>query len=391
MSSRKIKKIITRFPNLECGFFAALLVYCLKVCRHLGITTGKLVWEFISTATGVDNPDANPEIIYFNVGEGEYDQHGKERNRSLCEICSLDLIRETYNFLSGRPWIREIFQLVRDNDVDGLAISSHPFNLRELMTALSYNYQDKPQLVLDWLTLAFCGVFECCKAGVPIKDVFTPEHMVQGVACFAPLQLEWFEELLTEATITVKRHRAWANKAVKIAIDKGKFATINVPDIGDVKVLEVWCDSFKTGSAGRQAGYHIVIQWNKDGHCQIHGGHIKEKLENGSIIKRWIHLGMVAKELRLLEAKFRGRKITPDQDWTKSGNIFFVENKTKIPWYLPEFVTSLYNGTMSSRDIPATVIGKPKLFEAVIQSLPKCKLVVQIDKNKKQILEVITA
>lgn len=383
--SRKVKKVVTRFPNLECGFLAALLAYCPQICRHLSITTGKLEWGFISTATKIDNPDGNPEVVYFNVGRGQFDQHDKPENRSLCQMCSLDLIRGTYDFLRGRPWIKEVFELVRANDIRGERISRHPFNLREIMTALSYNYKNDPQLVLDWLSLAFCGVFRCCKDEMPIKNVFDPENMVMGVASISPKQLEWFDNLLQEAISAIKQHRSWANKAIKAAESRGRFATVDIPAVGKVKVVEVFCDSFKTGAAGRQSGYQIVIQWNQDGHCQIHGGHLQEKSDE-SVTKKWVHMGEVAKELRFLEARFRGRKIRDDQDWTKSGVILFAENETAVPWYLPEFDTSLYNGTMSSSDIPPTVIGRKKLFEAVCNSLPKCLAIIQVDNNQREIV-----
>ena len=384
--SRKIRQVVTRFPNLECGFLVGLLNFCEQVRRHLGITTGKLEWDFISTAVKVENPDGDPEVIYFNVGKGQFDQHDKPENKSLCQLCSLDLIRENYDFLKGRPWLREIFELVRANDIRGERISRHPFNLRELMTALSYNYKDNPQLVLDWLSLAFIGVFECRQAGIPIKNIFNPEEMVKGVALNSPQQLEWFEDLLKEAISTVKQHWSWANSAVKVARAKGRYKLIHVSTVGNLKVIEVFCASFKTGAAGRQAGYHIVIQWNKNGHCQIHGRHVVEKNYDGLVVKKWAHLGEVAKALRFLETIFRGRRIKDGQNWTKNGVIYFAEDETAIPWYLPEFLTSLYNGTMSSENIPPTVIGRSKVFETICQALPKCQTVVQVGNGQREIV-----
>ena len=377
---------IMRFPNTECGFLGGLFDYFPYVRRRLGITTGKLTWEFLSTATRKDEIGDTGGKFVFNVMKGKFDQHGNPKNQELCRVCSLDLVRESYDFLQYRSkWLEEIFELVRANDISGERISRHPFNLRELMTALSYNYKNDPQLVLDWLSLAFCGVFKCCEAGILIEDVFNPEEMVKGVTLYSPQQLEWFEELLHEAISTIKQHRYWANKAIKAAESRGRFATINIPSVGKVKVVEVFCDSFKTGAAGRQAGYQIVIQWNQDGHCQIHGGHLKEKSEE-SVTKKWVHMGEVAKELRFLEAKFRGRKIKDGQDWTANDFILFAENDTAIPWYLPEFLTSLYNGTMSSADISPTVIGRRKIFEAVCRSLPRCLAVIKVNNNDRKIV-----
>lgn len=376
-----------RFPNTECGFLCGLFDFFPHIRRRLGITTGKLTWEFLSTAiSGEEFGDINGKFV-FNVAKGEFDQHSRPENKEICQLCSLDLVRESHDFLQRRPkWLEEIFELVRANDIRGKRISRHPFNLRELMTALSYDYKNNPQLVLDWLSLAFCGVFECCQAGVPIKNVFDPKEMVKGVALYSPQQLEWFEILLNEAIATVKQHWSWAKAAVKAAEAKSRYKTVSVPVVGAVKVIEVFCDSFKTGAAGRQAGYQIVIQWNKDGHCQIHGGHIRGKNDDGLVIKKLVHLGEVARALRLLEAKFRGRKIKDGQDWTQSDFILFAETNTVIPWYLAEFLTSLYNGTMSSENISPTVIGRKKLFEVVCQALPKCWAVVQVGDSEQKII-----
>lgn len=384
---RKITKIVTRFPNLECGFFAALLAYCTSVCKHLGITTGKIAWEFISTALKVDDPDGDPETVYFNAGKGKLDQHGKPENRSLCQICSLDLVRGMYDFLTRRPWLREIFKLVRANDIHGTRISRHPFNLREMMTAMSYNYKNDPQLVLNWLSLAFCGVFENCKNGEKMKDVFSPRQLKSGVARYCVEKSEWFDELVDESIKTIRRHTNWANKMVKAAERRSKTRSVFIPSIGKrVRVIEVFCDSFKTGAAGRGAGYQIVIQWNQDGHCQIHGGNISEKTDK-TTTKYWVHLGKVAMELRRLEAVCSGQTIKPDQDWATNGSILFAD-ETKIPWYLPEFLTSLYNGSMSSRDVPVTTIGRNKLLAAICKALAKCDAVVQVNNEDKKVVEL---
>ena len=387
MNGKKIRKIITRFPNLECGFFAALLMYCENVCRHLNVTTGKLLWEFVSTASKIVEPDNDPETVYFNVGKSRFDQHGKPENRSLCQMCSLDLVRGAYDFLAKRPWLREIYALVRANDIRGERISRHQFNLRELMTALSFTHRDEPQTVLDWLALAFCGVFERCKAGESIELVFDPEQIKVGVFAYCPEKSPWFDEIMDEAVKTVKLHWSWANKAVRSARQNGRQARIFVPALNqEIDVLEVWCDSFKTGSAGRNAGYQIVIQWNTDGHCQIHGGCVSEVID-GEKVREWLHLGKVAAKLRHLEATFSGRGIKVGQDWMATDFIKFADG-ANIPWYLPEFLTSLYNGTMSSRDVKTTKIGKRKVFDAVCRALPECDTVVQVGNGDRRIVEL---
>ena len=405
MSSKKINRVITRFPNLECGFFDGLLEYFVQVRRRLGITTGKINWEFISTAMEVEYPDGDPQTVSFNTGGGRWDQHGKKANESLCQMCSLDFVREEYDFTKHRPWLRKVFELVRDNDVRGTRISRHKYNLRELMTALSFKYSDNPELVLNWLSLAFCGIFENCRDDVNIKKVFDPEIMKDGVALFFAMRavedlvnfdntdtqkavekIDWFEKITNEAIATLNQHWNWAQKAVAKAEELGKTRSVFVPALNkQIKVIEIFCDSFKTGAAARAKDYQVVIQRNKSGHVQVHGGFIKEE-DGENIIKKWIHMGWVAKELRFHESRFRNTKIA-DRDWTISGVVYDIQGN-KIPWYLPEFLTSLYNGTMSSRDVPPTKIGKRKLFNIVCSALGsvQCGIIVQKNNNTKQVV-----
>lgn len=368
----KIKRIKTRFPNLEVGFFAGLLVYLERMRVNLGITTGELEWVFVSTASEAEPEDE--ETICFNAGGGKYDQHGHPDNSLLGRVCSIDLVRGDYDFVRQRPWLREIYQLISANDVMGLRISRHPFNLRELLWGLTVTRADDPKLVLDWLTLAFCGVFNNLKEGISVKKVFEPEQLSKGVAAYVSdsSQWSWFSELLDEAIVAIKRQVSWAKAAIKAAEDYDRVREVYVPSIdATVKVIEVRCDSVKTAPMARQAGYQLVIQWNKDGHCQIHGGTIK----SGEIRKQ-VDLGVVAQQIRFFEAKFRHTSMASGQNWQGSGFVVF-ENESNNPWYLPEFRTSLYNGTVSSKDVEPTRIMPNKLLEMVVAALPKCDGIVR--------------
>jgi hypothetical protein len=368
---KKINRIITRKnPNLECGFFAALLAYLVRARINLGITTGNLVWEFISTASGEIKTDE--QTICFNVGGGQFDQHGKEENKSLCKMCSLNFVEGQYPFLKGRLWLREVFRLVQNNDVYGERISRHPFNLREIMNGLAYVKDNEPMLILDWLTLAFCGVFENLKDGQDIKKVFDPQILVKGVEKYEPSQKAWFEELLQLGIGVIKKHNAWAEKAIAVAEEKNYFEEVFVPSVGKtVKVISVFCDSIKTGPVARSHGYDLVIQYNSDGHCQIHGGYIKS---DG--IKKWLDLSCLSQDLRFSEARFQGKKILTNQNWQASGMILFADG-TVNPWYLAEYRTSIYNGTLSSKDVAPTRIRPNKMFDIVVSSLPNCEVITQ--------------
>lgn len=368
------RKIITRFPNLECGIFQALLDYSRRARENLGFTSGEIGIEFQST--NLQGP-RDPDAVYFNTGRRDWDQHGQPENESLCSLCSLDLARRDYDFLKRRPWLPNVYELVRQNDIKGTRISGHPRNLRELMNGLTAAYPDDPQLVLDWLSLAFCGVFENIKNGASVKKVFDPDVLVKGVAAYEPQRLEWFQGLLAEAQRKISSQEEWARKAIARAEELQRTAEVEVLSIGaKIRLIEVYCDSIKTGPLARNQGYHIVIQWNQDGHAQIHGGMIRI-----GEAKFQLDLAPLVEQLRLAESRAEGATIAGGQDLQAPLSIRYAGGR-KIPWYFPEFRTSAYNGTLSSRDVPPTKIARRQLFAIVVEALPQCRQLAAPDADK---------
>ena len=389
----KIQRIWTRFPNLECGLFAALLEIE-RVRQHLGIKLGELKWKFMSTAQ-LDDPEASANqeenweetarrkgIIYFNVGGGGkngWDQHGRPENRSLCEICSLDLVRGAYDFLDHRPWLRDIFLRVRQNDIDGTSITSAANNLRQLMSGLTITRLDEPEAVLEFLKLGFLGVFNRCKAGVDAETAFGLEAMLIGVAEDCPGQWEWFKTLAEEAIAANEKDETDAREAVAKAERMKKTATVrHLGLFRPLRVIELRTDSTRADKVARWKCYDIIIVWRSNGHCQIftstpfqYGGDGK-----ASVVAKWrVDLGEAAKQLRILEANFANpRQRLAKADWTASGYCYY-ESGGACPWYLAEFLVFLANGTQSSRNVPPTQIRHDKLFSEVVAILPACRLI----------------
>ncbi len=362
----KIKRVCTRYPNLECGAFKAMLDDSRRTKENLGLTSGEI--EFVFQSTNHEGP-RDPDAVYFNTGGRDWDQHGHPDNRSLAEMCSLDLVRGDYDFLKRRPWLPEAYELVRQNDIRGTRVSNHPRNLRELMNGLTWRYPNDPKLVLDWLALAFCGVFENRRNGMNIKKVFDPQCMSAGVAAYDASRSEWFEQLLAEAIKSVNLQESWAKNSIAKAEELKRTAEIMVPSIGvKVKVIEVLCDSIKTAPMARSRGYQFVIQWHRDsGQVQIHGGFIKK-----GDAKLQLDLAPLAKRLRQVEAAAEGMLIDPADDLSAPLMIRFVDGR-RIPWFFPEYRTSVYNGTLSSADVAPTKIDRYKLFNIVMQILPQCQ------------------
>jgi len=392
-----IRTIVTRFPNLEVGMFAGLLFYFERIRRDLRVTRGQLGWKFISTSLLNYQPQEGEAT--FNVGGGKWDQHGHQSNVEIGQVCSLNLVQQDHDFLANRKWLAELFELVCANDVWGKRISGHPFNLRELMTAMTVRHADNPLLVLHWLALAFCGIFENLKSGGKLREVFDPPMLLASVKELEPELLEQFQEVLGEPVVdnfaelcrqarnTIQTQGQIASEAIDRALDLGRTAKVWVESIGAaVRVIEVISDSVKTGPVARSRGYQVIIQHNGSGHCQIHGGGIRQGGQ-----RQQVDFGRLVNALRLQEAEARGRRLNISFDRTASGPMVYSDG-TLGEWYFHECRTFIGNGTLSSKDgVEPTRLSRQRIFNIVVRALPNCEAVIQEDTGARRRESVVPA
>ncbi|MBI3291086.1 hypothetical protein HYZ76_02275 [Candidatus Falkowbacteria bacterium] len=404
------------FSSLEAPFLNALL-QIERVRRHLGVQKN-VDWRFISTAT-LEKPEVNSEdsamirsqlrqegIIAFNVGGakhlGEWDQHGRAENQGLCEMCSLDLVRGNYDFLTHRPWLTSIYAAVRQNDIYGTKLCPEPRNIRLLMNGLATCYpastQENCRLILDTMSMAFWGVFQRSQAGFPADQAFRLDQLLEGVkAHYAdePERIRLFIDLVAKAEQAMDQDWEEAVQAVSKAEAFKKGRTVDHPLIKQmvdrqVRLIEVQSDSLKAAPATRTSNrvdgngksfkrppYDLSIVCRQNGHVQISSGTLfqygkNDQGKNGIIGKWRFDLSHIAMKLRILEAKFADKRLERG-NFTASGFVFYA-NGQACPWYLPEFRTSLLNGSLSSPDVPPTKIDHNKILDLVARELPSSSL-----------------
>ncbi|MCX6720291.1 MAG: hypothetical protein NTW11_00540 [Candidatus Staskawiczbacteria bacterium] len=399
-------------PNLETGLFYALVTRYPGIARLLGITSGRIAVKFISTAeaglrdSNLVNPVIGQEILkqlqiredeaagvaHFNVGGQGFrgwDNHGRPDGDKICSLM-VALEQANGDVLEHRQHLQDLVGAVMQNDVTGRRISRHPFNLRELVTSLGALYPTDPMSCLEWIALAFYGLFHQAKASVKFEDLFSPEIIETGAKEFlkgcvgrnippfknlteteAKQKWTWFCDLMAEAIENSKEAWTAAQAAIESAEKLNKRRRVQINSLAQtVSVIELITDSYKAPAAARKAGYNLIIHHNRDGHVQIHSGIIP--CADGR--KRAIHMGEIAGELRSAESWHQRKAIRQCQNLTGVGFTYFEDNSI-IPWYFPHFATSVFNGTRSSRAVPRTSTPRSVIFEIVCKTAPRCSTI----------------
>jgi len=362
-----IWKIVTRYPNFEVGFLAAILTIR-RVRENLNIAAN-FVWEFRNNPYGEDELVRQmleqQGVVFFNYGGGRWDSHGNALNLGNC-LCSLDLVRMAYDFLRRRTWLGEIFIRVQKNDISGTATSDAENNLRYLMAGLTPVLT--AEQMLDFLRLGFLGVMHQVrhgyhKAGFDINAAFGLEEMLKGLqACASPGRYGYFKALVMGDEEAIKQHaakqpverkklgaltiikeaEAEAKRDLKRAIANKKIWVVKHPGLlRPIVVIAVYSDSNRVDKIARRWGFDVCIVKRKSGNCQVFTRDIREYegaqleeavpqdvLESGNfqkikaaldkyarehkddkIVAKWrIDVGAVIAELRFLEANIRQPK-----------------------------------------------------------------------------------
>ena len=419
-----IQTIVTTlgFSSLEAPFFNALLTME-RVRRQLGITRGKINWRFVSTWIP-QKPTENPikvqqalrekGIVHFNVGHaafaGEWDQHGRPKNKSLCELCSLDLVRGKYDFLQRRPWLTTIYQAVRNNDVYGTTLCQERNNLRRLMMGLGIIFRDEPKKMLEAMTLAFHGVFERSKQNYPVDEALSLDSVKTGVKIYCQDDLVQWQEfclLADQAEQTILADEIQARQDIDQAENQYNFSIIKHPIIAQLmgkkiriilvhsyaltlaKLTRTWRKKKIQGEKKSIPPYDLTIVVQSTGNFQIFsstlnqlGGKDAITGKRGVVGKWRFNLGPIAKSLRLAEANLSYP--CPDResdDWDQSGMVYY-ENGWACPLYLTEFLAAILNGSLSAPDVPPTKIPHDKILMMVSEFLPTCPLLREDPQGK---------
>ncbi|MDD2807232.1 MAG: hypothetical protein PHW95_01775 [Patescibacteria group bacterium] len=422
MSAKKIHTVVTRYANssLEGPALAALLAQGRNIPNALGFSKS-VEFQFKSTARlriawppptaaefkRIRDRQRASGTILFNVGDeygcGHYDHHGDPTTASLTSLDRLwvnnGVVEEGYSHLVD-PLLA-----ISGNDAFANALSPDKDNLRRLMQAMAVSHPQDWNFQHGWLDMAIRGVFAQHKATGELNNAFSMAGILQGLAVDHPTVVNDLESIWQTGVEALLKDRKTAREDVKQAMKRGQFAWISHPALspklicrngqtwsygGKLKVVWVRSDAVNAAKVCRDkwngGDADIAIILRSTGHYQVFQRITLEHAlpeigakEPGKILAKYkLTLGPLARALRLAEANLvtPRRILIQDMDWTNDAAVYDTDGNI-VPWYLGCNQTLLVGNTLSSPDMPPSVIRHDKVVDLICDNLPNCGVITQ--------------
>ena len=371
--------LLREYPSLESMFFVALNRFSetirdgFELLKGFEIELAPAGGLHYSRYKGKSASDLERiGILPFNMGEGRFDSHGKGTSD-----CSMDIARKFYDFLTPRPWMQGMYDLVAANDKHGGAISktSANRNIRESTMGLLGKHRQHPMIGINFCVRALVACFKLAKAGQKHDDPFGEAGLRTAVEVN---DAEWLGEFTTRFNegldfMVAEFTRAKEDLKNGARVLTGKADAPDGPDDiavfcpalkRDVHVGVFKSDSIKSGAAARSEGWEVAIIVNSGGKVNIF---TQDPKVNKWLRKRF-DLRKIAGTIRMEECRIR-KIALPLEDREKIGTV------ADAIWYLPEFLNQLFNTSTGNDERPATKIPLSTIVLLVKGTLPKCGLI----------------
>lgn len=339
-----INKIVTHFRPHADELIALMFLKNFKEGEEKfpGVSNAKI--EFLSTGkipNGKSYKDFS-DTIFLGVGGGPFDEHESEsQERSEGEVCAT-LVAKTLG-IENKPELQGILNIVKDEDLSG---AKEKDSLSVMIKFLHSCFKEDYETIYKWSELAYMAHIGTERTERP----FTLESariLLEDHKDFA-----WWEDVIQTA---LKYQNEEYQKALKEFDQKALKKTLIAYDGKPVSFSFIESDNEEMSKAARSRMSQLIVQKNSRGNVFIF-----------TYRKRNLDLTSVVILLRLAEQHFAGDiKV---KDVHTLSQIGMVEN---IPWYLFYTKDSIYNGSLTTKDVPPTEIPKDKLISIVREGISK--------------------
>lgn len=306
-----------------------------------GVSNAKI--EFLSTGKLPEGKTYKdfPDTIFLGVGGGPFDEHETElKERSEGEVCAT-LVAKALG-LENRSELQAILDIVKKEDLDG---AKEKDSLSVMIKFLHSCFKDDYETIYKWAEMAYMA-----HIGREVERAFTLESARELLK--EHRDFSWWEDTIQKA---LKYQDEEYKKALKEFDEKAIKEKILGYDQKPIQFSFIESDNEEMGKAARTRMSQLIVQRNSRGNVFIF-----------TYRKRNLDLTSVAILLRLAEQHFSGEiKVKDTEILSQTGNI------ADIPWYLFYTRDSIFNGSLTTKDVLPTKIPKEKLISIIKEGISK--------------------
>jgi len=312
-----------------------------------GVKTASI--EFLSTGKLPLNKTYKdfPDSIFLGVGSGPFDEHEtSSQERAKGEVCAT-LVAKALG-IEGKPELQGILNVVRNEDLN---VATEKDALSIMIKFLHSCFKDDADLIYKWAEIAYLAHIRLAlESGA--AEPFTLGATKQILKSQNHPESKWFEETINKAIL---HQHAEFQKAQSEFDQNSTVWRVKAYDEKPVSIAFIKSDNEEMGKAARSRGLEMIIQKNSRGNVFIFTNR-----------KRGLNLSSVIALLRLAEQHFAGNMQVSD-----TNTLCSVGMIADIPWYLFYTRDMIFNGSLTTKDIPPTQIPEEKMIQIILEGIQK--------------------
>jgi hypothetical protein len=339
-----INKIVTHFRPHADELIALMFLknFPEGEAQFPGIRNAKI--EFLSTGKLPEGKTYRdfPDTVFLGVGGGPFDEHETDgQERSEGEVCAT-LVAKALG-IENKPELKGILDIVKDEDLNG---AKEKDSLSVMIKFLHSCFKEDYETIYRWSELAYL-------AHIGLDSIVRPFTLESArVLLKDHKDFLWWNEVIEKA---LKYQDEEYQKALKEFDEKALKESIVAYDGKQVVFSFIESDNEEMGKAARSRMSQLIVQRNSRGNVFIF-----------TYRKRNLDLTFVLVLLRLAEQHFNGEiQVKDTETLSQTGNV------ADIPWYLFYTKDSIFNGSLTTKDVPPTKIPKEKLISIIKEGVSK--------------------
>lgn len=286
-----------------------------------------------------------PGTIFLGVGGGPFDEHATvDKERQSGEVCATLVAK--YLGIENKPELQGILNIIKEED---LAVAKDKDALSIGMKFLHSCFKDDYEKIYRWAEIAYMAHIKFFLDRGEMR-AFTVTDTKKILEDLQSSDLKFWNDAIEEA-------RKYQNDQYQLALkefDNALKERFVGSDGQPIDMAVVTSDNEEVNKAFRSQRAQLIIQFSTRGNVAIF-----------TYQKRGLDLTNSIILLRMAEQFYRWGEIKI-KDKSILGGEGMIEG---IPWYLFHTKDSAFNGSLTTKDIPPTMIPHEKVVDLIVEGL----------------------